>query len=77
MKCLCLGSDDMCPCQNVVTRKMLDLGPMPDTIHCWHGQLPLSHTGTWATTRYPVDAVHYTRTSTLPVAHKPTEDDLL
>ena len=57
-----------------MTETAQELGPMPDTIHCWHGQFPLSHTGTWATTRYPVDAVHYTRTSTLPVEHKPSEE---
>ena len=57
-----------------MTETAQELGPMPDTIHCWHGQAPLRHIGTWATTRYPVDSVHYTRTSTLPVAHKPNED---
>ena len=57
-----------------MTETAQELGPMPDTIHCWHGQFPLSHTGTWATTLYPVDAVHYTRTSTLPVEHKPSEE---
>ena len=73
MTCPCRGSNDLCGCQNVTTREMLDLDPLPDTIYCWHGQLPLTHIGTWATTRYPIDAVHYTKTCALPVAFKQSE----
>lgn len=32
---------------------------LPKEVMCWHGQWPLAHAGTWATTRYPADAVPY------------------
>ena len=32
---------------------------LPKEVMCWHGQWPLAHAGTWATTRYPDDAVAY------------------
>ncbi len=32
---------------------------LPKEVMCWHGQWPFAHTGTWATTRYPADAVPY------------------
>lgn len=34
---------------------------IPDRFMAWHGPHPLPHAGTWATTRYPANAVEYLR----------------
>ena len=42
-----------------MTNEAPETMPLPDEIMVWRGQWPLVHAGTWATTRYPADAVAY------------------
>ena len=35
------------------------MNKVPKKVMCWHSNPPLDHIGTWATTRYPEDAVAY------------------
>jgi hypothetical protein len=58
-QCPCRGSNEMCGCQNRLPEGVVPDRALPDKIMVWRGNPSLDHTGTWATTRYPDDAVAY------------------
>ncbi|MBQ0803102.1 MAG: hypothetical protein KBT76_15355 [Sulfitobacter litoralis] len=49
------------------------MSELPKKIMVWHGPHPLPHAGSWATTRYPMEAEEYVRASALPDMVKPLE----
>lgn len=58
-RCPCGGSDEYCTCQNVAPVDADDIPPMPAEIMAWRHRPALWWLGSWATTRYPEDAVAY------------------
>lgn len=58
-RCPCQGSDEYCTCQNVAPVDDNDVPPMPREIMAWRHRPELWWLGSWATTRYPEDAISY------------------
>ncbi len=68
-RCTCRGADEWCGCQNENPADYLASvkGDLPPKVMVWRSQ-PMAHIGTWATTRYPVEAVAYVPEATLSAA---------
>ncbi len=68
-RCPCRGADEWCGCQNENPADYLASvkGDLPPKVMVWRSQ-PMAHIGTWATTRYPVEAVAYVPEATLSAA---------
>lgn len=68
-RCPCRGADEWCGCQNEnpADYSASVKGDLPPKVMVWRSQ-PMAHIGTWATTRYPVEAVAYVPESTLSAA---------
>lgn len=68
-RCTCRGADEWCGCQNENPADYLASvkGDLPPKVMVWRSQ-PMAHIVTWATTRYPVEAVAYVPEATLSAA---------
>jgi len=68
-RCPCRGVDEWCGCQNEnpADHSASVKGDLPPKVMVWRSQ-PMAHIGTWATTRYPVEAVAYVPEATLSAA---------